>query len=87
MLREASPFFHVDKIKVPVLIAHGAKDSQVKISDIDDMVNALEDKGVDVTYMVKENEGHGFRNEENRIDFYTVLEKFLAKNLKGRAAK
>ncbi len=34
--------------------------------------------------MVKENEGHGFRNEENRFDFYRAMEKFLGKHLGGR---
>jgi dipeptidyl aminopeptidase/acylaminoacyl peptidase len=42
---------------------------------------ALEARGVDVPYMVKENEGHGFRNEENQFDFYEAMERFLAKYL------
>jgi dipeptidyl aminopeptidase/acylaminoacyl peptidase len=37
--------------------------------------------------MVKENEGHGFHNEENRFDFYTAMEKFLAEYLKPETAK
>jgi dipeptidyl aminopeptidase/acylaminoacyl peptidase len=32
--------------------------------------------------MVKANEGHGFQNEENRMDFYGAMEKFLARYLK-----
>ena len=31
--------------------------------------------------MVKDNEGHGFQNEENRFDFYRVMERFLAKHM------
>jgi dipeptidyl aminopeptidase/acylaminoacyl peptidase len=42
---------------------------------------ALKARGVDVPYMVKENEGHGFRNEENQVDFYEAVERFLAKYL------
>jgi dipeptidyl aminopeptidase/acylaminoacyl peptidase len=42
---------------------------------------ALKARGVDVPYMVKENEGHGFRNEENQFDFYEAMERFLAKYL------
>ena len=41
-------------------------------------------RGIDVEYMLKENEGHGFRNEENRFDFYRAMEKFLGKHLGGR---
>ncbi len=46
------------------------------------MVEALRKRGVQVEYMVKENEGHVFRNQENRIEFYEAMEKFLAKHLK-----
>jgi dipeptidyl aminopeptidase/acylaminoacyl peptidase len=45
------------------------------------MVKALQARGVDVAYMVKDNEGHGFRNEENQFDFYEAMDKFLAKYL------
>jgi dipeptidyl aminopeptidase/acylaminoacyl peptidase len=37
--------------------------------------------------MVKDNEGHGFRNEENRFDFYGAMEQFFLKYLGGRAAE
>ena len=46
------------------------------------IVNALKARGVDVEYMVKENEGHGFHNEENRFDFYRGMLTFLDKHLK-----
>ena len=48
----------------------------------DQMVEALKKRGVEVEYMVKDNEGHGFHNEENRFDFYGAMEKFLEKYLK-----
>jgi len=35
-----------------------------------------------VEYMVKDNEGHGFYNEENRFDFYRSMLTFLDKHLK-----
>lgn len=82
MLMEASPVFHVDQIKVPLFIAQGAKDPRVNKAESDQMVKALKKKGIDVPYLVKENEGHGFRNEENRFDFYREMEKFLTKCLK-----
>ena len=45
------------------------------------MVAALRARGVEVEYMVKENEGHGFHNQENRFDFYRAMERFLARHL------
>ena len=84
MMTQASPVFHVDKIKCPLFIAQGANDPRVAKAESDQMVEALKKRGIDVPYMVKDNEGHGFSNEENRMDFYREMEKFFAKYLGGR---
>ena len=83
LMREASPVYHVDKIKAPLFIAQGRKDPRVNVNESDQMVEALKKKGIEVPYMVKDNEGHGFRNEENRFEFYEAMEKFLEKHLKN----
>ena len=82
LMAEASPVLHVDKIKVPLFVAAGANDPRVNKAESDQMVNALKNRGVEVEYMVKENEGHGFLNQENQFDFYGAMEKFLEKHLK-----
>ena len=87
LLRDASPVFHVDNIKAPLLVAQGLNDPRVNKAESDQMVEALKKKGIDVPYMVKDNEGHGFRNEENRFDFYGAMEQFFFKHLGGRAAE
>ncbi len=76
-----SPVFHVDRIKAPLLVAQGAKDPRVNLNESNQIVEALKKRGIDVPYLVKDNEGHGFANEENRFDFYDAMEKFLAKHL------
>jgi len=81
LLAEASPALHADRIRVPLLIAQGANDPRVNKAESDQMVAALRERGIPVEYMVKDNEGHGFHNEENRFDFYRTMEKFLAKHL------
>ncbi len=81
MLKKASPVFHADKMTAPLFIAQGANDPRVNIDESDQMVAALKEKGVEVEYMVKDNEGHGFHNEENRFDFYRAMEKFLNQHL------
>ena len=78
MLREVSPVFHVDKIKAPLFIAQGANDPRVNVDESDQMVKAMKEKGIEVEYLVKDNEGHGFRNEENKFDFYRAMDKFLS---------
>lgn len=82
MMEKYSPVFHVDRIKAPLFIAQGANDPRVNKAESDQMVEALKQRGVEVEYMVKDNEGHGFHNEENRFDFYRAMEKFLAAHLK-----
>ncbi len=82
MLTEYSPSLNADKITAPLFVAQGANDPRVKKSESDQMVEAMQARGVEVEYMVKDNEGHGFRNEENRFEFYEAMEAFLAKHLK-----
>jgi len=82
LLESASPVFHVDKIKVPLFIAQGANDPRVNKDESDQVVEALKSRGVEVEYMVKYDEGHGFHNEENRFEFYRAMEKFLDSHLK-----
>lgn len=83
LLEAASPVFHVDKVKAPLFVAQGARDPRVNKAESDQIVKALRRRGVEVEYMVKENEGHGFRNEENQFEFYEAMERFLANHLKG----
>ncbi|OHD12316.1 MAG: peptidase [Spirochaetes bacterium GWB1_36_13] len=85
LLKAVSPVFHVDKMKAPLFVAQGANDPRVKKSESDQIVEALKKRGIDVPYMVKDNEGHGFHNEENRFDFYREMEKFLSKHLLEQA--
>lgn len=81
LLASSSPLLHIDKIKAPLFIAQGANDPRVVKSESDQIVQALRNAGIDVPYMVKDDEGHGFYNEENQFDFYREMEKFLKKHI------
>lgn len=81
LIEKASPLFSADKIKAPLFVAQGAQDPRVKKAESDQIVNALKKRGIDVPYLVKDNEGHGFRNEENRFEFYKQMEAFLDKHM------
>lgn len=83
-LAATSPALHADRIKVPLFVAQGANDPRVNKAESDQMVAALRNRGIEVEYMVKDNEGHGFHNEENRFDFYRAMERFLDKHLKNK---
>ncbi|PLC49036.1 S9 family peptidase [Pollutimonas subterranea] len=80
-LEATSPALNADKIKTPLFIAQGAHDPRVNKDESDQMVAALRSRGVDVEYMVKDNEGHGFHNDENKFEFYEAMEAFLRQHL------
>ena len=81
-LKEVSPVSKLEDIKKPLFIGQGANDSRVKRVESDRVVNALRANGQTVTYIVRENEGHGFHKKQNILDFYNRVDKFLKKYLK-----
>ncbi|MCB0581944.1 MAG: S9 family peptidase [Phaeodactylibacter sp.] len=81
-LEAGSPVFHIDRIRTPLFVVQGANDPRVNIDESDQIVRSLRSRGIDVPYMVKYNEGHGFSNEENRFEFYKAMLGFLEKHVK-----
>ena len=84
-LESRSPLLRVDQIKIPMLIAQGANDPRVKQVESEQIVAAMEEKGIDHEYLLFPDEGHGFAKPENRLKFYAAAERFLAKHLGGRS--
>jgi dipeptidyl aminopeptidase/acylaminoacyl peptidase len=84
-LESRSPLTYADRITKPLLIAQGANDPRVKQAEADQIVRAMQDKGIPVTYVLYSDEGHGFARPENRLSFSAVAEAFLAQCLGGRA--
>lgn len=85
LLTRASPLYWADKIKAPVLIGHGANDPRVKVTEAEQVVTAMEKKGLEVSLVLYPDEGHGFARQDNRTDFMARVEAFLATCLGGRA--
>jgi dipeptidyl aminopeptidase/acylaminoacyl peptidase len=84
LLEERSPLTYVDKIEKPLLIGQGANDPRVKQAEADQIVKAMQEKTIPVTYVLYPDEGHGFARPENRLSFNAVAELFLAQHLGGR---
>jgi len=81
-LRAISPVFHTDRIKAPLLIFQGAKDPRANISELNQFVIELHKQNVPVTYFLKDNERAVFRNEHNKMQMYSEIEKFLDSNMR-----
>lgn len=83
-LLSRSPITYVDKIDRPLLIGQGANDPRVKQQESQQIVQAMQQKNIPVTYVLFPDEGHGFARPENRLAFFAVAEAFLAEQLGGR---
>lgn len=79
-----SPLARVDQIQRPLLIGQGANDPRVKQVESDQIVEAMKEKNIPVTYVLYPDEGHGFARPENRLSFYAVAEAFLSEHLNGQ---
>jgi dienelactone hydrolase len=81
MLKAAAPVERAGEIKIPVLMAYGSEDVRVPLEHGSRMRAAMRAAGKEPEYVVYIGEGHGFLKMENRVDFYTRMEKFLAKHI------
>lgn len=84
LLAERSPITRVGEIRKPLLIGQGANDPRVNKAESDQIVKAMKEKNIPVTYVLYPDEGHGFARPANRTSFYAVAEGFLAQCLGGR---
>jgi dipeptidyl aminopeptidase/acylaminoacyl peptidase len=85
LLKERSPLYKAGNIVKPLLIGQGANDPRVNQAESDQIVSAMQQKGIPVTYVLFPDEGHGFARPDNNIAFNAVTENFLATCLGGRA--
>lgn len=83
-LRERSPAYRANEIKVPVLLIHGKDDYIAPIAQFDRMKDALEAAGNPPQTLLKTNEGHGFYGEENTAELYKTLVEFMDRSIGAR---
>jgi len=81
IMTAVSPALNVEKITKPLFVVQGANDPRVNIDESDQIVTNIRERGFDVPYMVKYNEGHGFEHEENSLELYKTMLGFFAKHL------
>ncbi len=79
-LRMFSPIFNVDKIKAPLLIAHGKQDKRAPYEHAEKLLKALKRSNKKVTTFIQESEGHGFYNPEIREAYFSKVLAFLKRH-------
>jgi dipeptidyl aminopeptidase/acylaminoacyl peptidase len=87
-LIEIAPITHVDQMRAPLFIIHGANDPRVPLSETEQLYAALTERGVPCHMLVYPDEGHGLAKLANRLDAYPKAVDFLDEHLgMGMAAK
>jgi dipeptidyl aminopeptidase/acylaminoacyl peptidase len=76
-LIEASPITHVDAIRAPLFIQHGANDPRVPLSESEEIARVLREQAIRCDLVVYEDEGHTIEKLSNRIDAFTRMTGFL----------
>jgi dipeptidyl aminopeptidase/acylaminoacyl peptidase len=82
LLDKLSPIYKIDRIKAPLIVLHGANDTNVPVIEAEQTVAALKKRGLPVEYILFPDEGHGWRKMTNRIASTVAITKFFVKYLK-----
>ena len=81
MLERISPLTHIDNIRVPLMVCHGRNDPRVPLFEAEQVVEAVQSKGLDVVLRVYDDEGHALSKRKNEIDAFVTMGDFLQKHL------
>jgi len=84
LLRDLSPLGKLDQIKTPLMVQHGANDTNVPVVEAEQVVESLKRRHVPVEYILFPDEGHGFRKEKNRITSTVKMVEFFVAHLVDR---
>jgi dipeptidyl aminopeptidase/acylaminoacyl peptidase len=76
-LDSVSPLYAIDRISIPMLIAHGTDDKIVPVAQSTKFHEALTKKNKTHTFVKYEGEGHGLDEPTNAVDFLKRVEGFL----------
>jgi dipeptidyl aminopeptidase/acylaminoacyl peptidase len=81
-MRRRSPVTYADQITAPLLVIQGANDPRVPKHESDQIVDRVRGNGVEVEYVVFDDEGHGFTSRDNDITAHSAILGFLLKHLR-----
>jgi dipeptidyl aminopeptidase/acylaminoacyl peptidase len=77
MLAKLSPLNKIDAVTTPLLVLHGANDTNVPVIEAEQIVASLKARGVPVGYILFPDEGHGWRKLPNRVRSTTAIVEFF----------
>jgi len=81
-LTRISPVTNADQISKPMLVVAGKNDPRVPYTESEQIVAAARKKGVEVWYLLADNEGHGYARKDNTDFYFYATVRFLQEVLK-----
>ena len=75
-----APLNNASNIRIPLLVVHGKNDPRVPYTEAEQIVSAVRKNGIDVWYLLADNEGHGFARKSN-ADFYFYSSALFLENV------
>jgi dipeptidyl aminopeptidase/acylaminoacyl peptidase len=85
-LDAVSPLRQAARARIPLLIAHGARDTNVPVAQSRNMVRALARSTATIESVFYPEAGHGFSRTQDQADFLRRVEAFLARHNPADAA-
>lgn len=84
VLETASPLTHIEQIKAPLFVIHGRNDPRVPVSEAEQLVANLRQRGIRTTLCIYEDEGHGLARLENRLGRVPARDRVLGRGAQSR---
>jgi dipeptidyl aminopeptidase/acylaminoacyl peptidase len=81
-LARTSPLRRAAELKQPLLMAHGGQDKRVPVEHASRLRDAVQPHNPNLSYVVYNDERHGWSRDANRIDFWQRVDAFLDRYLK-----
>ena len=81
MLYDLSPIHKVDRVKTPLIVLHGANDTNVPVIEAEQVVASLKSRGIPVEYVLFPDEGHGWRKTNNRVKSTVSIVRFFRERI------
>jgi dipeptidyl aminopeptidase/acylaminoacyl peptidase len=77
LLEKLSPLRRVDALTAPLLVVHGANDTNVPFGESEQIVEALLEAGRPVRFLSFDDDGHGIDKRENRAVLTAAIAEWL----------
>ena len=81
LLRDLSPITRIDRLRAPLMIVHGENDSNVPVIEAEQVVAALQARGVEHKYLLFPDEGHELLHRSSRVEFLRATVDWLTTHL------